>query len=111
MRGERRCPEMTGYRLAGRRDLAAPAQQIAHRKRMIGVNLALARDRDRQLDERLHQFPVDLFGALRGAPAWRVEEQAPVNGTLTRDLLKSEEIGKDRHRFGLAVQKVPVADL
>jgi len=59
----------------------------------------------------LNQLAIDLFGPLSCRLAWRIEEQHPVYDALSRYRPEPEQVGKHRHRLGLSIEQIPVADL
>src|SRR5262245_35136536 len=72
---------------------------------------ACAGNRNRQMDQRRGQSPVDLLGPLGSLPAGRVEKERPIDGVLARNGAEAKQVRKDREWRRRLVQLIPLADL
>ena len=92
--GDRLHPHQARYRLARRQAHAEPAQQIP-----VGERGDRRRLDGREQAERVHQRGVDLVGGLDAldpqflGPRLHLEEQAPVDPHLARELAEPHQVG------------------
>gem|GEM_PF-5235633 len=102
---------MLCHGLTGWQTNTLPPLQITNSERMVVIDLAIARDRQRQLKKRTHKPSIDLLRALSGWRADGIEEHPPINNMLARYRSKAQQIWKEWKQTAVSVQLIPVTDL
>src|SRR5262245_31770785 len=108
---ERRYAEVPGNRLTGRQRHPLPALEVAYCERMKLLDLAVAGDHHRQLDQCADQPAVDLPRTVGGRPSRQIEHTRPVHALVGRDGPEADEIRENRDGDSLIVQLIFLTNL